>query len=235
MKKVLILLVALAMASTTCMAQSYADLLKAKKQQDKLTKESLDFKPTSEDKKQAKQMKKEGWTVKAGDDPMEVQFCRARMLKNTPIVDEASGYEGMTVNRYIMWTSIVTAGDESTASDQALFDAQSKIAAQIETKIASAMESKKDNQQNNVISATTVNKFHKRSKAIVDVTLNNTQTPVSIYRVLPNYNCQVQLQVAFDKMELKRKLMQKLREELEQEGDEDLGGIVDEVLNSVGQ
>mgnify|MGYP006371231551 FL=1 len=97
------------------------------------------------------------------------------------------------------------------------------------------MESKKDNQQNNVISATTVNKFHKRSKAIVDVTLNNTQTPVSIYRVLPNYNCQVQLQVAFDKMELKRKLMQKLRDELEQEGDEDLGGIVDEVLNSVGQ
>lgn len=235
MKKVLILMAALFVASTTCMAQSLADLINAKKQQDKLTKEVLDLKPTSEDKKQAKEMKKDGWTVKAGDDPMDVQFCRARMLKNTPMVDDVSGYEGMTVNRYIMWTSIATAGDESTASDQALYDAQSKIAAQLETKIASAIESKKDNQQNNMISAATVNNFHKRSKAIVDVTLSNTQTPVSIYRVLPNYNCQVQVQVAFDKMEIKRKLMQKLREELEQEGDEPFDKIVDEALNSVKQ
>lgn len=235
MRKVIVLMTVLFIASTNCMAQSYADLLKTKKQQDKMTKEILDFKPTSEDKKLAKEMKSNGWTVKAGDDPMDVQFCRARMLKNTPMVDDLAGYEGMTVNRYIMWTSIATAGDESTASDLALYDAQSKIAAQLETKIASAMELKKENQQNNMVSATTVNKFHKRSKAIVDVTLNNTQTPVSIYRLLPNYNCQVQVQVAFDKMEIKRKLLQKMREELEQEGDEELGEIVDEVLNSVKQ
>lgn len=235
MRKVITLMATLFIASTNCMAQSYADLIKAKKQQDKITKEVLEFKPTSEDKKQAKEMKRAGWTVKVGDDPMDVQFCRARMLKNTPMIDNISGYEGMTVNRYIIWTSIATAGDESTASDQALYDAQSKIAAQIETKIATAIEAKKDNQQNNMISATTVNKFHKRSKAIVDVTLNNTQTPVSIYRVLPNNNCQVQVQVAFDKMEFKSKLLQKISEELEQEGDEGLGVIVDEVLNSVKQ
>ena len=61
MKKVL-LLAMMAIACSVCSAQSYADLLKAKKQQDKMTKEVLDLKPTSEDKKQAKEMKKDGWT-----------------------------------------------------------------------------------------------------------------------------------------------------------------------------
>lgn len=225
----------MAIACSVCSAQSMKDLINKKKGQDKMMKEVIDFKPTSEDKAKAKKMEKDGWDAKAGADPMAIQFCRARILANTPMMDEVSGLDDATVNRYIMWTSIATAGDESVASDQALYDAQSKIAAQLETKIAKALESKKDNQQNNMISATTVNKFHSRSKAIVDMTLKNTQVPVSIYRVLPNYNCQVQVTVAFDKLEIKRQLMENMREELEQEGDGGLDEIVDEVLGSVKQ
>lgn len=227
------IMVAMLIACTNCSAQSMKDLIGKKKNQDKMMKEVVDLKPTSADKAKAKKMEKDGWESKAGADPMAIQFCRSRILANTPMMDEVSGLDDATVNRYIMWTSVATAGDEGTASDQALYDAQAKIAAQLETKIAKAMESKKDNQQNNMISATTVHKFHDRSKAIVDMTLRNTQVPVSIYRVLPNYNCQVQVTVAFDKLEIKRQLMENMRRELEQEGDEALGDVVDDVLNGI--
>ncbi len=231
MKKVL-LLAMMAIACSVCSAQSMADMIKKKKNQDKMMREVVDIKPTSADKEQAKEMKADGWKVKAGDDPMEIQFYRARILKNTPMLDEASGFDDATTNRYIMWTTIATAGDESTASAAARANSQLEIASQLETKIAAAMESKKDNQQQNMVSATTVNKFHQRAKAIVDMTLKNTQVPVNIYRVLPNYNCQVQIQVAFDKLELRRQLLDNLKRELEQEGDDSLDGIVNDVLNN---
>lgn len=234
MKKVF-LLAMMAIACSVCSAQSMKDLVNKKKQQDKMMREVVDIKPTSADKAQAKKMQKDGWEVKAGDDPMDVQFYRARVLKNTPMMDEVSGLDDATVNRYIMWTTIAVAGDESTASSAARVNSQLEIAAQIETKIAAAMESKKDNQQHNMVSATTVNKFHQRAKAIVDITLRNTQVPVSIYRVLPNYNCQVQVQVAFDKLELKRQILENLKRELEEEGDGALGDIVDDVINQIKQ
>lgn len=234
MKKVF-LLAMMTIVYGVCSAQSMKDLVNKKKNQDKMMKGVLDIKPTSDDKKQAREMKADGWRVKAGDDPMEIQFYRARILKNTPMMDEASGFDDATVNRYIMWTSIGVAQDEITASKVAVLNSQSEIVAQLGIKIAAAMESKIDNQQDNMISATTVNKFHQREKAILDFTLRNTHVPVSIYRVLPNNNCQVQVQVAFDKLELRRELTERLKRELEQEGDESLNGIVNDVLNNVAK
>lgn len=93
------------------------------------------------------------------------------------------------------------------------------------------METKLDNQQISAISANTVEKFHERAKSIIDACLTNTNTVLSIYRITPQNNYEVQIQLAFDKKELSARLKRKMQQELEQEGDEDLNDIVDSVLN----
>lgn len=128
----------------------------------------------------------------------------------------------------------MTSGSESVGYSSARAQCQAEIASLLETKIAAAMKRKQDNAENSAIDATTVGKFHERSKAITEATLSMMTPVVHIYRVLPNNNYQVQVTVAYDKKVMKKQMKRQLAEELEAEGDgldNELDGIVDEVLS----
>lgn len=227
MKKTIAMLVIAFAAFTSASAQSAVDLAKQQQELNKINMELLNGKVPKQVKAAAKQYKKDGWKVVAGDKDIAHQITGVQLLGEELMADEA----GNPTKRYIIRSGAATSGSINAGVAEARTNAQAELAAMLETRVAGAMELKLDNQQNTAITATTVEKFHERVKSIIDACLTNTQVPLTIYRELPNHFYQVQVQVAFDKKELNARLKRALQKQLEMEGDEDLNDIVDEVLH----
>lgn len=225
MKKMLTVLAVTLMTVTTGHAQSAVELAKQQRELDKINMSMLNEKPSKDAKKQAKKYAKDGWIVPAGSEAMEKQISRGQLMAKELMADE----NGQAVRRYILHTAMATSGSESAGYAAARNQCQMEIAAMLQTKVAAAIQSKLDNAQNSAINASTVDKFHERGKSIIDATLTMMTPVLHIYRTLPNYNYQVQVQVAYDKKEMKARLKRQLEQQLEEEGDE-LDDIVDEVL-----
>lgn len=211
--------------ATTVFAQSATELAKQQRELNEINAKMLNAKPTKDARKQAKELKKNGWMVPAGDKAIEKQLTESQLRGEELMTDEG----GNTCKRYIQHTAGQVAGTYNAAYAAARNAAMVELAATMKTQIAAAMQSKLDNAQSSAISAVTVDKFNQRAKSIIDECLTNSIPTLSIYRVLPNNNYEVQVRVAFDKKELSARLKRKMRQELEQEGDE-LNNIVDEVL-----
>ncbi len=226
MKKIF-LMVAVAMMTATVSAQSAIELAKQQKELNDINRKLLKEKPTKEAKRQAKELKKEGWTVPAGERTIEQQLTTSQLYGEELMADE----NGAPTKRFIQQTAIQTAGSFNAGYAAARSSAQVELAALLQTEIVSAMQSKLDNAQSSAISATTVDKFNQRTKAIVDQSLTNSIPCVKIYRRLTNGNFEVQVRLAFDKKELAARLKRNLQKELEEEGDE-LNDIVDDILST---
>lgn len=226
MKRMILMVMVAIVAFNTVNAQSAVELAKQQKELNKINMELLNSKPSKAAKKQAKDLKKQGWMVNAGDKTIEGQITEVQLLGEELMADE----NGAPTKRFIIQNGQSLAGSYNAARAAAVANAQNELGRALMTKIAAAMETKIDNQQNSNISATTVEKFHQRAKAIVDACLTNTRTPLTLYRTNAQNNYEVQTQVVFDKKELSARLKRQLKRELEQEGDEDLNDIVDSVL-----
>lgn len=221
-------IIAMIMAVVTTNAQSALELAKEQMELNKVNaKLQKSIKPSAQTKKDVNRLKKMGWMVQAGAKAMEIQFTEAQNMETILMKDEA----GNTVSQYMLQQGTAVAGTYSAAYGEAFLSAQLSISQLLETKIAAAMQSKVDNQQTSAITAVTVDKFHQRARSITQATLTKSQTPVCIYRVLPNHNYEVQLRLAYDKKEFAAQLKRKLQQELEAEGDE-LNSIVDETLSN---
>ncbi len=233
MKKILMMLALILMATTASYAQSAVELAKQQRELDKINRDLLNMKPTKTAKKQAKEWKKEGWVVPVGGSDLAQSITRSQLMGEELMADE----NGQPVKRYILHTATVTSGSESVGYAAARSQCQQEIASMLQTKVAAAIQGKADNAQNSAIDATTVNKFNQRAKSIFDASLSMMTPVIHIYRVLPNNNYQVQVTIAYDKKEMKARLKRQLQKELEEEGDEmlgeELGDVVDEVLAGV--
>lgn len=215
------------MGVVTVNAQSAKQLAKEQQELNEINMKFLNGKPSKDAKKQEKNLIKEGWMVPAGGKTIAKQITETQLLGEELMADE----NGNPTKRYIIRSAQSVAGTFNAGVATARANAQVELSAMLETKVAAAMETKLDNQQNSAISAVTVEKFHERAKSIIDASLKNTRTVLSIYRITSGNNYEVQLQVAYDKKVLSTLLKKKLHEELEKEGDEDLNDIVDDVLN----
>lgn len=226
MKRMILMAFVAIVAFNTVNAQNAVELAKQQKELNKINMELLNGKPSKAAKKQAKELKKQGWTVNAGDKTIEGQITEIQLLGEELMADE----NGNPTKRFIIQNGQSLAGTYNAARAAAATNAQNELGRALMTQIAAAMETKLDNQQNSSISVTTVEKFHQRGKAVVDACLTNTRTPLTLYRTTAQNNYEVQVQMVFDKKELTARLKRQLQKELEQEGDEDLNEIVDSVL-----
>lgn len=225
MKKMIVMVAVALMASMSVSAQSAVELAKQQKELNEINTKLLNAKPTKDAKKQAKELKKAKWLVPAGEKSMERQLTESQLLGEELMADES----GNPTKRFLMHTAAQVAGTYNAAYAAARNAAIVELAANIRTQVAAAIQAKLDNQQTSAITAVTVEKFNERSKAIVDESLTHTRSVVTIYRVLPNNNYEVQTRLAYDKKELAASLKRKMQKELELEGDA-LNGLVDEVL-----
>lgn len=207
-------------------AQSAKELAKQQKELNEINMKLLNSKPSKDATKQEKLLKKQGWLVPAGSKTIAKQITEAQLLGEELMADET----GNPVKRYIVRSAQAVSGGFNTGVAAARANAQVELAAMLRTKVAAAMETKLDNQQNTAISVITVEKFHERAKSIIDACLTNTNTVLSIYRITPQNNYEVQVQIVFDKKELSSRIKRRMQQELELEGDEDLNDIVDGVL-----
>lgn len=228
MKKMILMVAAVLMTSTAVNAQSAIELARQQKELNDINRKMLNQKPTKDAKKQAKELKKEGWVVPAGELSIEQQLTNSQLYSAELMADE----NGAPTKRFIMQTAIQTAGSYNSGYAAARTAAMTELAGLLKTEIVSAFQQKLDNAQNSSINATTVDKFNQRTKGIIDQALTNSISCVKIYRRLPNNNFEVQVQLAFDKKELAARLKRNMQKELEQEGDEELGGIVNDVLSN---
>lgn len=216
------------MGTVAVSAQNAKQLAKEQQELNEINMKLLNSKPSKDAKKQEKTLTKEGWMVPAGGKTIAKQITETQLLGEELMADE----NGNPTKRYIIRSAQSVAGTFNAGVAAARANAQVELAAMLETKVAAAMETKLDNQQNSAISAVTVEKFHERAKSIIDASLKNTRTVLSLYRITSGNNYEIQLQVAYDKKVLSTLLKKKMHEELEKEGDEDLNDIVDDVLNS---
>ena len=228
MKKMILMVAAVLMTSTAVNAQSAIDLAKQQKELNDINRKILNQKPTKDAKKQAKELKKEGWLVPAGELSIEQQLTKSQLMGEELMADE----NGAPTKRFIMQTGLQTSGSYNAGYAAARTAAMTELAGLLKTELVSAFQQKLDNAQNSSIDAATVDKFNQRTKGIIDQALTNSISCVKIYRRLPNNNFEVQVQLAFDKKELAARLKRNMQKELEKEGDEELGGIVNDVLSN---
>lgn len=226
MKK-MISLVVLALLATTSFAQTAAELAKQQQELNAINMKMLNAKPTKAAKKQAKELKAEGWTVPAGESSIEQQITMSQLYGAELTTDE----NGNLTKRFIMQTAQQTSGSYNAGYAAARAAAQTELAAMLKTELVSAIQQKLDNSQNDALSAITIDKFNERSSMIVDQTLSHSIPVLAIYRRLSNNNFEVQVRIAFDKKELVARIKRNMQKELENEGDK-LNEIVDEVFDS---
>lgn len=179
-------------------------------------------------RKAEKQYRKEGWMTMASDKPMDVQISED-YVRAADLMKDA---DGNMVPRWIIHPAMATQGSYNAAIAQARLACQTEIAAQLETRIAGALEQKMSGTQEESDKAVTLDKFHQRFKAIVDGCLTNMKRGLCIYRRTPNGNYEVQVTYAYDKKELAARLARQAQRELEMEGDQDLSGIVNGVIDN---
>lgn len=208
-------------------AQSAIEMANQQRELNEILRKSLNAKPTKDAKKQAKQLKKEGWTIPAGERSIEQQITESQYLNLEMMSDE----NGAPTRRFIQHTGISTAGTYNAAYASARSNSMTEIASMIESEIAAAMQGKLDNAQQNATNATTVEKYNQRIMSIVHASLTNAIPVLAIYRVLPNKNFEVQVRIAFDKKEIAARLKRNLQKELELEGDQ-LNELIDKVINN---
>lgn len=227
MKKILSVFAVLMMMAQAVIAQNAIDLAKQKAAEDDFYKKLLNVKPNKDAKQQAKERKGEGWTVPAGEKGLELQFMASQLYSEVLMLDE----DGNRTQRYIQQNGMSTAGSYNAGYAAARLNAQNEIAAMLKTEIATAIQSKLDNDQQDSEISVTVDKFNQRSKAIVDASLTNSIPVVAMYRRLANNNFEVQVRIAYDKKEIMARIKRNMRKALEQEGDE-LNELVDDVLKA---
>lgn len=225
MKKILSFVAAI-MIATTATAQTAMELARQQQELNAINMKMLNAKPTKQAKKQAKELKAEGWTVPAGDIDIAQQVTRSQLYSAELTTDES----GNVTKRYIMQTAQQTAGTYNSGYAAARAAAQTELAAMLKTELVTAMQQKLDNSQSNAMTAITIDKFNQRSRMIVDQTLTNAIPVLAIYRRLPNNNFEVQVRIAFDKKELIARIKRNMQQELENEGDK-LCDIVDTVFD----
>lgn len=105
MKKILSFVAAI-MIATTATAQTAMELARQQQELNAINMKMLNAKPTKQAKKQAKELKAEGWTVPAGDVDIAQQVTRSQLYSAELTTDES----GNVTKRYIMQTAQQTAG-----------------------------------------------------------------------------------------------------------------------------
>lgn len=213
MKK-MILLCAVALLSSVCYSQSAIELAKQQSEVNAAGKKYLNPKADKEAKKQAKALKKEGWTVPAGSKSIEQQITSSYRYRE----EQMANSSGDPVNRYIVQTGFAEGGTFNSSYAQSRLNAMISLASAIKTQLVATMKSSIGNAQKSALTTASLEKFEQKADAIVDETLTNVVPLLTVYRRTSGGIYEVQATFAFDKKEILELMKLKLESELGQDG-----------------
>lgn len=221
MKKLLLFAMALVLAGGTSFAQSVKELAKERRELTKASKAELNDKATKAARKEAKKLKKEGWTSTPGALPLEKQLDKSYLMQYE--------YEEDMFPKYIMGEAMSIGTNYDAAKMQALELAKQNLAGQIQTEVTALIENTVANEQLEQEQAASVTQSVMASKNLISQSIGRTIPVVEVYRTLPNKNKEVLLRIAYNSEMAKKAALKAVKEDLKQKGD-NLHEKLDELL-----
>ena len=223
MKKIMMVAMALIVASSVCLADvdEAKEIRKERKEIAKMSKKDLNEKVSKTTKKEAKRLAKEGWIVTPGALPLEKQLERSYLMEFE--------YDENLYPKYIMANAQSVAGNYDAAKTSATSLAITNLAGQIQTEVSALVENTVGNEQLSAEDAVSITKTVMASKNLISQSIGRVITVVECYRTLSNKNKEVMVRIAYNGDMAKQTVKKVIREELEKKG-EDLHNQLDKVL-----
>lgn len=187
----------------------------------KSSKSELNAKASKAARKEAKRLKKEGWTTTPGTLPLEKQLDKSYQMQYE--------YDSDMYPKYIMGEAMSVGGNYDAAKMQALELAKQSLAGQIQTEVTALIENTVANKQMNEGDAASITQSISASKNLISQSLGRTIPVVETYRTLSNKNKEVLVRIAYNSDIAKKVAKEAIKKDLEKKGDE-LHNKLDELL-----
>ena len=213
MKKIISLIVSviLLFGTTTVYADSLKSQEKTRKEITKQSKKDLEQKASKAARKEAKKLKKNGWSVAPGALPLEKQLDKSYLMQYEY---DSDGYP-----RYIMAEGMSIGGNYDAAKMQALELAKQNLAGQIQTEITALIENIVANEQIEQGDAASITRSVMVSKNHISQSIGRIVPVVETYRVVNDNNREVLVRIAYDTDTAKAVAKKVVKEDLKQRGD----------------
>jgi hypothetical protein len=222
MKKIILLITVYFFVGTiTSYAQLSKEQKKERKEITKSTKSQLNEKATKAARKEAKRMKKEGWTTTPGALPIEKQLDKSFLMQYE--------YDENMYPKYIMGEAMSIGGNYDAAKMQALELAKQNLAGQVQTEVTALIENTVANEQLQADQAESITRSVMASKNLISQSLGRTIPIIEVYRTLPNKNKEVMVRIAYSGDTAKKVAKEVIRKDLEKRGN-NLHKKLDELL-----
>ena len=194
---------------------SYAQLTKEKQKErkeiSKMSRNELNQKAGKDARKEAKRLKKEGWSNAPGALPMEKQIDKSYMMQME--------YDDNLLPKYIMGEAMSVGESYDAAKRQALELAKQNLVSQIQTEVTALIENNVANKQVGEEDAASVVQTISTGKALISQSIGRTLPVVEIYRTLSNKQKEVMVRMAYSSDMAKEAAKKAIRSELEAKGD----------------
>lgn len=215
MKKFTIFLMSLLVlgAASAQNADDYKAFIKERKAVQKLVKQERDEKVSKEAKKMAKKFAKEGWKVTVGTLPLEKQLEKSFTMQYELDMNNS-------MPKYIRGTGKAISTSYDAAKMQAMADAKTELAGNIQTEVAAIIEERLANQEMGNQDAVAISNAVQVSKQVIAQSIGRVITVVECYRELNNKNYEVLVHIFYNGEMAAQAAKKAAKEELEKKGDE---------------
>lgn len=221
MKKILMVAIALSVATGCAFAQEAKEINKERKELAKYSKQQLNERASKAAEKEAKKLRKEGWLVSPGALPLEKQLDRAYMMQYE--------FDEDLFPKYMSGQAQSTGGNYDAAHMQAMELAKQDLAGQIQTEITALVENTVANDQLDKGDAASITKSISASKNLISQSIGRVIPVVEVYRELKNKNKEVRVMIMYNSEMAKQAAKKAIIEDLSAKG-EDLHAQLDKVL-----
>lgn len=213
MKKIICLIASslLLLGGMSVFADGVKDQQKARKEIAKQSKKDLEQKATKAARKEAKNLKKQGWQVAPGALPLEKQLDKSFLMQYE--------FDKEGFPQYIMAEGMSTGGNYDAAKMQALELAKQNLAGQIQTEITALIENTVANEQLDQSDAVSITRSVMATKNLISQSIGRVIPVVETYRVVNGNNREVLVRIAYSMDAAKTAAKRAIKEDLEQKGD----------------
>ena len=225
MKKLLVALMALTVVCSGFAADETKDFKQLRKERQeirKYSKKELNERATKDARKEAKKLKKQGWTVSPGALPLEKQLDKSYLMQQE--------FDEDLFPKYIMADAQSIGENYDAAKASAISLAITNLAGQIQTEVTALVENTVANKQLEAGEAASIAETVQSSKNLISQSIGRTIVVMECYReVKKNGNKEVLVRLAYNGDMAKAAAKKAIRAELEKKG-ENLHNQLDKVL-----
>ena len=208
----LLLAFSLTMFATSSFAQLAKEQLKERKEIRKVSEARLNKKATKTARKEAKKLKREGWTNAPGALPLNKLLDKSYLMQME--------YDEDMFPKYLMGEAMSIGENYDAAKMQALELAKQNLAGQIQTEVTALIDNTVANKQLEPEDATSVVQSISAGKSLITQSIGRVITVVEIYRTVSNKNKEVLVRIAYNAAMAKAAAKNAIKENLEKRGDE---------------